>query len=53
VGIGQLKTGSLRRVYELATVLVQPSLTETVGLPMLEAMSVGTPVLAADRPYAH
>jgi glycosyltransferase involved in cell wall biosynthesis len=33
--------------------LVMPSLVETVGLPMLEAMSLGLPVLAADRPYAH
>lgn len=33
--------------------LVMPSFTETVGLPMLEAMSFGVPVIAADRPYAH
>jgi glycosyltransferase involved in cell wall biosynthesis len=30
-----------------------PSLVETVGLPMLEAAAQGTPVIAADRPYAH
>ena len=30
-----------------------PSLVETVGLPMLEAMSAGVPVVAADRDYAH
>ena len=30
-----------------------PSLVETVGLPLLEAMSLNVPVLAADRPYAH
>src|SRR3989442_11549023 len=45
--------GSLREAYELATLVVLPSLAETVGLPMPEAMSVGTPVLAADRAYAH
>jgi glycosyltransferase involved in cell wall biosynthesis len=53
VGLGYLRGAELREAYELATVLVMPSLVETVGLPMLEAMSAGTPVVAADRPYAH
>ena len=53
VGLGYLRDGALREAYEMATALIMPSLSETVGLPMLEAMSVGTPVLAADRPYAH
>ncbi|MFN2453697.1 MAG: glycosyltransferase [Pyrinomonadaceae bacterium] len=53
VGCGYLTADALREAYHLATVLVMPSLVETVGLPMLEAMSVGTPVLAAARPYAH
>lgn len=50
---GYLHGAALRHAYEQATVLVMPSLTETVGLPMLEALSVGTPVIASDRPYAH
>jgi len=53
VGLGYLGRGELREAYELATALIMPSLVETVGLPMLEAMNLGTPVLAADRPYAH
>ena len=52
VGVGYLEPAELREAYELATVLVMPSLVETTALPMSEAMSVGTPVLAADRPYA-
>lgn len=32
--------------------LLMPSLSETVGLPMLEAMSAGALIIAADRPYA-
>lgn len=50
--LGRLASGVLPAAYRLATVLVMPSLVETVGLPMLEAMSCGTPVVAADRPYA-
>ena len=53
VSLGSLDRSELREAYQHATFLVMPSLTETVGLPMLEAMRVGTPVLAADRPYAH
>ena len=52
VEVGFLGRGALREAYELATLLVMPSLVETVGLPMLEAMSTGTPIVAADRPYA-
>jgi len=53
VGLGTLDEGELYQAYRQSTILVMPSLIETVGLPMLEAMRVGTPVLAADRPYAH
>jgi glycosyltransferase involved in cell wall biosynthesis len=53
VGIGALKKPALWAAYQLADLLVMPSLAETVGLPMLEAASSGLPVLAADRPYAH
>jgi len=48
-GIERAKIGA---AYRVAKVLVMPSLVETVGLPMLEAMRMGCPVAAADRPYA-
>jgi glycosyltransferase involved in cell wall biosynthesis len=50
--VGYLDRAALREAYLLATALVMPSLVETVGLPMLEAASLGVPVVAADRPYA-
>ena len=34
------------------SVLVFPSYIETIGLPLLEARSVGAPILAADCLYA-
>lgn len=52
-GIGVLSRTDLRHYYKCARVLIMPSLAETVGFPMLEAMQIGTPVLAADLPYAH
>lgn len=50
---GFLHHEQLSSLYRLADALILPSLTETVGLPMLEALSFGTPVVCADRPYAH
>jgi glycosyltransferase involved in cell wall biosynthesis len=40
----------LSELYAAAAALIQPSLYEGFGLTALEAMSVGTPVLAADIP---
>jgi glycosyltransferase involved in cell wall biosynthesis len=39
----------LRLFYNVATVFVLPSFYEGFGLPALEAMSCGTPVVASDR----
>jgi glycosyltransferase involved in cell wall biosynthesis len=51
--LGYLGPSQLQEQYQKAGVLVMPSLTETVGLPLLEAMRFGLPVVVADRPYAH
>ena len=51
--VGYLNDERLAQAYHDTDILVLPSLVETVGLPTLEAMSLGTPVLVADRPYAH
>lgn len=50
--LGPLGRSELATAIRHSNALIMPSLVETVGLPMLEAMKMGTPVLAADRPYA-
>lgn len=48
IRLGQIDTKSLAGIYNLATVYVQPSLYEGFGLPVLEAISCGTPVICSN-----
>ncbi len=45
---GSVREADLPALYSLADVLVFPSLVEGFGLPPLEAMACGTPVLASN-----
>lgn len=47
--LGRVGDGALRSLYENAAGFVFPSLYEGFGIPPLEAMKLGTPVLAAHR----
>lgn len=47
--LGYLSEGELLKRYRNAFGLVWPSLYEGFGLPVLEAMSQGTPVITSDR----
>ncbi|MDR1989517.1 MAG: glycosyltransferase family 4 protein [Acidobacteriaceae bacterium] len=47
--IGYVAPEDRQALYAGATLLVQPSFEEGFGLPVLEAMTVGVPVVAANR----
>ena len=47
--LGYVPAGRLRELYEGASVLVLPSFEEGFGLPALEAMTIGVPVVASNR----
>ena len=47
--LGTLPDGELADLYRTSDVLVMPSLHEGFGLPILEAMASGTPVVASNR----
>jgi glycosyltransferase involved in cell wall biosynthesis len=50
--IGGVPRESLRRLYEDHDILLFPSLVEAFGLPLVEAMTTGMPIVASDRPWA-
>jgi glycosyltransferase involved in cell wall biosynthesis len=47
--LGHVEDEMVARLYKHARVFVYPSLYEGFGLPPLEAMGYGTPVIASDR----
>ena len=47
VRLGAVSENDLRHLYRSATALVYPSLYEGFGLPLLEGMASGTPIIAA------
>lgn len=47
--VGYVDPARRRELYEGARLLVQPSFEEGFGFPVLEAMTVGVPVVAASR----
>jgi glycosyltransferase involved in cell wall biosynthesis len=51
--LGSLPRHEVRALLGQAAALLMPSLAETLGLPLLEALEVGCPIVAADLPYAH
>lgn len=53
VWLGVLTSDEVAYALSKSDLLVFPSLSESFGLPLAEAMAAGCPIAAADLPYAH
>lgn len=51
--LGYVEASELPALYRRARALVMPSLWEGFGLPLLEAMASGIPIVASDIPVHH
>lgn len=49
IKLGSLTDKEIKILYNLATAYIQPSFYEGFGLPVIEAMSLGCPVICSDR----
>lgn len=52
VPLGQVLHQHVDAYYKEATALVMPSLVETLGLPLMEGLSAGIPIISSDLPFA-
>lgn len=50
--VGKVEPSECLKIYEQSDALFFPSLLESYGLPLVEAMVLGLPVVCSDLPYA-
>lgn len=53
ITLGHLSPTEVQASYRAADALIFPSILETAGLPLVEAMEYSLPVLASDLDFAH
>jgi len=49
--LGTLPTSEIHRLYQSCSALIYPSVTESLGLPLIEAAQYGLPILAPELDY--
>ncbi|MDY2882871.1 MAG: glycosyltransferase [Romboutsia timonensis] len=53
LSIGNIKHNNIKKLLDLSKVFIFPSYAESFGIPFVEAMKCGKPIVAADLGFAH
>lgn len=53
LSIGNIKHSNIKKLLDLSKLFVFPSYAESFGIPFVEAMKCGKPIVAADLGFAH
>lgn len=53
LSIGNIKHSNIKNILDLSKLFVFPSYAESFGIPFVEAMKCGKPIVAADLGFAH
>ena len=51
--VGELKHSEVQNLYNISSTLVYPSIVESLGLPLLEAVASGISIIASDLDFVH
>lgn len=53
INVGSVQADDVPALYRKCDALLMPTMLETFGLPYVEAMNYGVPILTSDLPFAH
>ena len=53
LSIGNIKHNNIKKLLDISKVFIFPSYAESFGIPFVEAMQCGKPIVAADLGFAH
>ncbi|MDD3687718.1 MAG: glycosyltransferase [Bacteroidales bacterium] len=53
VNVGRISKSEVIKLFTMTKALVFPSLEESLGLPLIEAASIGCPIIGSDLPYIY
>ena len=53
INVGRVERSETYELYQASDALFFPSLIESFGIPLVEAMEVGIPIYTSDRDFAH
>ena len=53
ISVGNIENSKINQILKKSDVFIFPSSAESFGMPLIEAMNAGVPILASDLEFAH